>query len=140
MEDISLHILDIAENSLKAGATAVSVTLRENKGDGTLTLVIEDNGRGMDEETAAKALSPFYSTKGTKPYGLGLPLLKQAAEETGGSMELESEPGKGTRVTTIFKSSHIDMKPLGDIDSTVVALQLSHPEVEISFYYELVGE
>jgi signal transduction histidine kinase len=135
VEDLSLHLLDIAENSLKAGARRISISVEENKTSNTLKLTIEDNGRGMDEETCRKALSPFYSTKKTTPYGLGLPLLAQAAEETGGALSLESEKGRGTKVVVVFNTAHIDMKPLGDIERTVITLQLSHPEVEFEFFY-----
>jgi signal transduction histidine kinase len=135
MEDISLHIMDIAENSLKAGATRISIILEEDAGSSTLKLIIEDNGCGMDGETCERALSPFYSTKKTTPIGLGLPLLKQAAQDTGGDLILESRPGKGTKVTAFFRTGHIDMKPLGDLKTTFMTLQMSHPEVEMDFDY-----
>lgn len=136
MKDLSLHILDIAENSLKSGAKKVSVTIEEDNANNTLTLTIEDDGAGMDEETRNKALSPFFSTKKTSKYGLGLPLLKQACEATGGSMTLVSRPGKGTRVAALFHKDHIDMKPVGNVNSTLVALQVCNPDVEIEFRYE----
>jgi signal transduction histidine kinase len=135
MEDISLHILDIAENSLKAGATRISIAIEDDAKSRILKLIIEDNGCGMDGETSKEALSPFYSTKRTTSFGLGLPLLKQAAQDTGGDLVLESQPGKGTKVTAVFKSDHIDMKPLGDLKTTLITLQMSHPEVEIDFDY-----
>jgi len=134
MKDLSLHILDIAENSIKSGAKKVLIKLIESKD--ILTLVIEDDGKGMDEETMKKALSPFFSTKKTSKYGLGLPLLKQACEATGGNLHLESELGKGTKVTAIFYKNHIDMKPLGDISATLISLQSAQPDIEIEFDYE----
>ncbi|MCX7830425.1 MAG: ATP-binding protein [Acidobacteria bacterium] len=134
MKDLSLHILDITENSIKSNATKITIKFIEEKEK--LTLIIEDNGKGMDEETKTKALSPFFSTKKTSKYGLGLPLLKQACEATGGNLLIESEVGKGTKITAIFNKNHIDMKPLGDIRGTLIALQTTHPEIEIDFDYD----
>lgn len=133
MKDLSLHILDIAENSIKSGATKIVIKLIENSE--TLTLIVEDNGKGMDEETKKKALSPFFSTKKTSKYGLGLPLLKQACEATQGKLILESQPQKGTKVTAIFNKNHIDMKPIGDLKTTLLVLQTTRPDIEIEFDY-----
>ncbi len=137
MEDLSLHILDVVENSLRAGAKRVEVRLVQHA-DGRLALTILDDGRGMDEEERARALSPFYTSRGEKRFGLGLPLLAQAAQETGGRLTLESAPGKGTRVTAEFDADHIDMKPLGDLGRTLRVLQATHPEV--AFTLEIDGE
>lgn len=134
MKDLSLHILDIAENSIKSGASKIVIKIIEK--EETLTLIIEDNGKGMDKETKERALSPFYSTKITSKYGLGLPLLKQACEATGGNLILESELGKGTTVTAIFYKNHIDMKPLGDLRATLISLQVAQPDIQIEFEYE----
>jgi len=134
MKDLSLHILDIAENSIKSGAKKVSIKLIES--EEILTLVIKDDGKGMDEETKKKALSPFFSTKKTSKFGLGLPLLKQACEATGGQLILESELGKGTTVTAVFNKNHIDMKPIGDIRATLIALQAAQPDIQIEFEFE----
>lgn len=134
MKDLSLHLLDIAENSIKSGASKIIIKFIEDSK--TLTLIVEDNGIGMNEETRKKAISPFFSTKKTSRYGLGLPLLKQACEATEGKFILESEPGKGTKVTAIFNKNHIDMKPLGDIRATLIALQTSQPHIEIEYEYE----
>jgi signal transduction histidine kinase len=134
MKDLSLHILDIAENSIKSGAKKVSIKLIVS--EEILTLVIKDDGKGMDEETKKKALSPFFSTKKTSKFGLGLPLLKQACEATGGQLILESELGKGTTVTAVFNKNHIDMKPIGDIRATLIALQAAQPDIQIEFEFE----
>lgn len=133
MKDLSLHILDICDNSIKSGATKISVKIIEDKM--TLTLEIDDNGCGMDRETLKKAISPFYSTKKTSKFGLGLSLLKQAAEATGGDLKVESEIGKGTKVTAKFFKNHIDMKPIGDINSTLVFLQKANPQIDFEFEY-----
>ena len=129
MEDLSLHILDVVENSLRAGAKRVEVRLVQ-RDDGRLVLTIRDDGRGMDAAERERALSPFYTSKGDKRFGLGLPLLGQAAQATGGALTLESAPGQGTTVTAVFNADHIDMKPLGDLGRTLRVLQATHPEVE----------
>lgn len=129
MEDLSLHILDVVENSLRAEARRVEVRLSQ-RGDGILELTIRDDGRGMDAEERERALSPFYTSRGDKRFGLGLPLLAQAAQETGGELVLESAPGRGTTVRAFFNADHVDMKPLGDLGRTLRVLQATHPGVE----------
>lgn len=129
MQDLSLHILDVVENSLRAGAKRVEVRLVQHD-DGRLVLTIRDDGRGMDAAEQERALSPFYTSKGDKRFGLGLPLLAQAAQATGGKLTLESAPGKGTTVTVVFDADHIDMKPLGDLGRTLRVLQAANPRVE----------
>ncbi len=122
MEDLSLHILDIGENSIAAGASRIQVTINENTEENTLFLKIQDNGTGLDEETREKVLDPFYTTKGSRAIGLGLPMLAQAAREADGELNLRSEKGKGTTVMARFVLDHIDCKPLGDIAETLVTL------------------
>jgi signal transduction histidine kinase len=131
MEDISLHIMDIIENSIRADAK--NIELRMDKNDKILTIEIIDDGIGMNEETKKKALNPFFSSKNDKKFGLGLSLLSQSAEETGGNLKIESEIGKGTKITATFNSEHIDRKPLGDIGTTLKCLILAHPEINFSF-------
>ncbi len=135
MEDLSLHILDIVENSIRAGAEHVSVKLNEK--DGVLFLSIEDDGKGMDKRILQRVTSPFYSSKEGKKFGLGLSLLKHAVLETKGSFEINSSVGKGTRIRASFIRNHPDMKPLGDISLTMKMLRLSHPGIE--FIYEFTG-
>lgn len=141
MEDLSLHILDIAENSLDAGAGRISITLREDKTNDTFTMIVRDNGRGMDKETVRKVTDPFFSTKvvRSRKFGLGIPLLAQSAEECGGRLSLASSPGEGTTVTVEFRLSHIDRKPLGDMGATMMVLVSGHPEVDFSLDYEADG-
>ncbi|MCS6803780.1 MAG: ATP-binding protein [Blastocatellia bacterium] len=137
MEDLSLHILDIVENALRAGARNVIVRLSQSKREDRLILEIIDDGEGMDEETVSRSLDPFFTTKEGKRIGLGLPLLAQAAEEAEGKVYIKSAPGKGTTVTAIFRLSHIDRKPLGNIEETVRCLRRTHPEVR--FHFESVN-
>lgn len=125
MEDISLHILDIAENSVRADAQVIEIrAAREND---LLRIEVIDNGRGMDEGTLARVRDPFFTTKHKKT-GLGIPLLTQAAEQTGGSLALDSEPGKGTRVTVTFGWGHLDRPPVGSIAETLLTLIAGHPD------------
>ncbi len=136
MEDLSLHILDIVENSIRALARRVKIRIEENIEKDCLTVEIEDNGQGMDEETVKKALDPFFTTKATRRVGLGLPLLDQAARETGGKLEISSEVGKKTRIRATFQYSHPDRKPLGDIKETLLVLAASHPEIDFVYEYK----
>ncbi len=135
MEDLSLHILDIAENSIRAGAEHVSVKL--NITDDVLHLTIEDDGEGMDSGSLEKVSSPFYSSKEGKEFGLGISLLKYAVLETGGSFEIDSTAGRGTIIRASFIRNHPDMKPLGDVSLTMKMLRLSHPGIE--FRYDFTG-
>ena len=105
MEDLSLHILDIAENAVAAGATRVLIAVNENSARDLFSLRVADNGRGMSREERRRALDPFFTT-GRKRTGLGLPLLAQTAGQCGGRFSLESAPGRGTRVMARFRLSH----------------------------------
>ena len=128
-----MHILDIAENALRAGAKNVSIRLAENKRDDRLVLEVTDDGEGMDQETMERSRDPFFTTKQGKRVGLGLPFLAQAAEEAGGKLEVESAPGRGTKVIATFGLSHIDRKPLGNLEETLRCLKATHPEVCFRF-------
>ena len=133
MEDISLHVLDIAENSIRANAKNVNIMIIEDKKNDLLTLTIEDDGEGMDDKTKEYALNPFFTTKKSKKVGLGLAFLSHSAEEAGGAMKIESKTGKGTKITATFKLGHIDRKPIGNLNETVKCLEITHPEINISF-------
>ncbi len=130
MEDLSLHILDIVENSIRARASKINIKVVEDTRRDLLTIEIKDDGKGIDEETMKKVLDPFFTTKATRKVGLGLALLKQSARESGGDVEIISKVGTGTRVKAIFNYSHIDRKPLGDIAATLVTLIAGNPEVD----------
>ncbi len=133
MEDLSLHILDLVENSTAAGATLIEVSIKADVKTDMLMIRIKDNGRGMDPEMASRVQDPFVTTRTTRRVGMGLPLLEQSAREAEGQFELHSRPGEGTLVQATFGYSHIDRKPLGDIASTMVALILGNPEVDFVF-------
>lgn len=127
MKDLSMHILDIVENSVKAGATEVVVDL--NHHDDALDMTIRDNGCGMDSETVKKVFDSYFTSRTTRKVGLGLPFLKMNAEQTGGTVRVESEPGKGTVVTATFVITHIDCVPQGDIAATLALLITGHPDI-----------
>lgn len=134
MKEISLNVLDIAENSVKANATLTEIFIDE-AGD-TLTLTIKDDGCGMNEETVKSVIDPFYTTRTTRKVGLGIPLLKLACEQTGGTLSITSsvsETDHGTTVTAVFYKNHIDFTPLGDIISSIVTLIQGHPDTDFLF-------
>lgn len=134
MEDLSLHILDIVENSVTAGATFVSITVCEDKGHDLLSIEITDNGKGMSRGILQKATDPFFTQKTTRRVGLGLSLLQQAAKRANGKFSIESKKGKGTTVKASFQYSHVDRQPLGDIAETIETLVIGNPSVD--FRYE----
>ena len=134
MKEISLNILDITENSVKAGATLTEIYV--NEAIDTLTLTIVDDGCGMDEETVKSVTDPFYTTRKTRKVGLGIPLLKLACEQTGGSLSITSSVDAdthGTTVTAVFFKNHIDFTPLGDVISSIVTLIQGHPNTDFLF-------
>jgi len=134
MEDISLHILDIAENSVAANADKIEIKISENIKKDLLTIEIIDNGKGMDEETLKKALDPFYTTKTVRRFGFGLSLLSEAAKAANGHFSIHSKKGKGTKISANFQHSHIDRQPLGDVGQTIFTLIIGNPEID--FYFE----
>jgi len=138
MEDLSLHILDIAENAISAGATRVLIAVNENERRDILAFRITDNGRGMSREERARALDPFFTTK-RKRTGLGLPLLAQTAGLCGGRVVIESVPGRGTRVMARFRLAHVDRPPLSKMAETIMTLFFGHPEVEFRYRHTRNG-
>ncbi len=139
MEDISLHILDIVENSVRARATKVTIKVVEDTNRDVLLIRIEDNGQGMDREALKHVFDPFFTTKQGKKTGLGLPLLQQSAEESGGGVTVKSVLGRGTRVTATFGYSHVDRRPLGDIQKTLAVLMAGNPHVHFVYEHEKDG-
>ena len=136
MPEIALNILDIAENSVRAGASLIEITVSVQSQEDTLTVVITDNGCGMTQEEKEMVQDPFYTTRTTRKVGLGVPFFKQAAESTGGSFRIDSEKGKGTAVTAVFGLSHIDRMPLGDISSTIHTLIVFNEKSDFRYTYE----
>jgi len=140
MEDLSLHILDIMENSVDAQARRIEVRIDEDPDRDLLTLEILDDGKGMKARTLQKATDPFFTTRKTRRFGLGLSMISESAKATGGELTVESVSGKGTRVRATFQRSHIDMKPLGDIPQTLLTLIAGHPDIELSYCHTIGRE
>lgn len=133
MEDLSLHVLDVAENALTAGADCIEIHILEESEEGIMKIEIKDNGCGMDEQMVQQVLDPFYTTKDGKRVGLGLPLLAQAAKEAGGDMQIQSSPDKGTIIQASFQLGHLDLKPIGEMFGTILAFACAHPHVQFVF-------
>jgi len=137
MKELSLNILDVTENSVKAGASLTEIILEET--GSTLLITIADNGSGMSKEVLQGVTDPFYTTRTTRSVGMGLPLLKLAAEQTGGWMKVDSvsekddEKNHGTKVQAFFHSGSIDFTPLGDVVSTILTLIQGHPDTDFLF-------
>lgn len=132
MTELSLHILDLVHNSINAGANAVQIVIIENTKTNKLEIKISDNGSGILPEIMNKVEDPFFST-GNKKTGLGIPLIKQQAEATGGKFEINSIHGKGTTIKAVFAHNHIDRQPMGNIAATITSLIRSYPEIEFIY-------
>lgn len=131
-----MHILDIVENSIRAGAKKIEIKIVEEKKRDLLTIEIIDDGKGMDKKTLKNVLDPFFTTKNRGKVGLGLPLLVQSAKESGGGIKIKSKPGKGTKVKATFGYSHIDRKPLGDVNKSLKVLITANPDINFIFEYK----
>ncbi|MCQ2277051.1 MAG: ATP-binding protein [Bacteroidales bacterium] len=136
MKDLSMHIMDILQNSTRAKATEITLEVLLDSAKDTLTLIFKDNGCGMDAETVQKVINPFFTTRTTRKVGLGLPLLKQNTEQTGGSMNIESAVGVGTTVTAVFGLTHLDTPPMGDLAGTMVLTISANPDIRFFFHYK----
>lgn len=136
MLELSMHILDIVENSVNAGATEVTVSIEENQGLDKLNIEITDNGKGMDDGMVEKVLDPFVTTKEGKKVGLGLSMLSEAARKAGGEMTIDSRPGRGTSVQATFVFTHLDCQPLGDMTETMITLIIGNPNVEFHYSHK----
>ncbi len=133
MRELSLNVMDIAQNSISAGAGLITIEVREDRGEDTLSISIRDNGRGMTPEQVEHVTDPFFTTRTTRSVGLGVPLFKMEAEMTGGSFSIQSKLGEGTVTTAVFKPSSVDMIPLGDINGTVNMLVMMNPDLDFRY-------
>ncbi len=138
MLELALHILDILQNTVEAGATRVRLSIVEDQPADRLTITVTDNGRGMDEQTARRVLNPFYTTRTTRHVGLGLPLFAAAAEGAGGGLSIRSQPGQGTTVETTFQLSHPDRQPLGDMAGTLLAFLLTGQAPDLVYAHHVL--
>lgn len=130
MRELSLHILDIIQNSVSAGATLVQTELRTEAQSGRLEITIADNGSGMTAEQLKRASDPFYTTRSNRRIGLGIPLFRQAAEMTGGSLAMQSQVGRGTVLHAVFHTDSIDCMPLGNLSETFSTLAICYPQID----------
>jgi hypothetical protein len=140
MREIALHLLDIAENSVAVESKNISVHVHEDLFRDRLSACVIDDGRGMDAITAQRVQDPFYTTRTTRSVGLGIPLLKLAAEQAEGSFSIQSEPAKGAWVEAEFCHSHIDRMPLGDLSATFLTLLIAHPHIDWTFLYRVTDK
>lgn len=139
MRELALHLLDIAENSISAGSANIRIEVEEDTAADNLRIRIEDDGCGMDAELVARITDPFVTSRTTRKVGLGIPLLKAAAEACEGCFTIESAPGEGTLIEVVFRHSHIDRMPLGDLAGTIHTLVIGSPEIHWTFVYRLDG-
>jgi hypothetical protein len=140
MQDLSLHILDVAENGITAGATLIRIMVEEDPAADSLTITIEDNGRGMAPELLAKVLDPFVTTRTTRKVGLGLSLFQQSARMAGGDLSIYSAPGAGTKVSVSMKHGHIDRRPMGNMAETLITLIEGNPNVDFVYIHRKAGK
>ncbi|HEX7975316.1 MAG TPA: ATP-binding protein [Anaerolineales bacterium] len=138
MREIALHLLDIAENSVAAQASNITLAVTEDLHHDRLEATITDDGKGMDAETAARVIDPFVTSRTTRKVGLGIPLLKAAAEACSGGLQIVSAPGRGTCLKVDFQRSHIDRMPLGDLPGTLLTLVVAYPQIHWVLDYQAI--
>lgn len=139
MRELSLNVMDVAQNSITAGASLITIRVAEDRQKGEMVISIEDNGKGMSEEQVRQVIDPFYTTRTTRKVGLGVPLFKMEAEMTGGDFSIQSRVGEGTLVTARFCTDHVDMIPLGDIDNIILLLITCNPDRDFWFVHQVDG-
>lgn len=140
MTEISLNILDVAQNSVRAEASLVEISVEISTADDRLTVLIKDNGCGMSEEQVMSVIDPFFTTRTTRKVGLGIPFFKQSAEMTGGSFSIVSEPGKGTATKAVYVLSSIDRMPLGNMTQTIHSLVTMNTHIDFLYTYSADGK
>jgi len=140
MDELSLNILDIAQNSIAANASLVEIDIDENHSSDRITISVKDNGKGMSEDFLESVDNPFSTTRTTRKVGLGISFLKEAAEITGGSITISSILGAGTTITAIFVLSHIDRQPIGNLTETIITLVSLNPKIDFIIRYKVNEE
>ncbi len=139
MRELALHILDLVQNSIEAGASRVLLVIIEDIGGDTLTIRVRDNGRGMDDATRRRVLDPFVTTRKTRRVGLGLPLIDMSTRQCGGYLRIDSQVGEGTEVEAVYRHSHLDRPPLGDLVATVKTLIVANPGLDFVYRHTVGG-
>lgn len=140
MRELSMHILDLAQNSISAAADRIEIGVAANTRADKLTISLKDNGRGMSPEFLENVRDPFTTTRTTRRVGLGIPMMAEAAQSCGGKLEIHSQLGSGTSLTATFKLSHIDRAPLGDITNTLIALIAANPNIAFRYAHSVDEE
>jgi len=138
--ELSLHLLDMVQNSIEAGSSKIEITIHEDLKADVLVIEISDNGRGMSEEQIARVLDPFYTTRKTRHVGLGIPLLLEACRRCDGNLEIRSKPGKGTTIQATFRHSHIDRAPLGNIPSVLMTVLFADNKIDWLYIHRVNQE
>ncbi len=137
MKELSLHILDVAENSLRAKSTLIEINIFESTAKNTFEMMIKDDGCGMSEEYAQRILDPFVTERTTRKVGMGIPLFAATAESANGELRIKSSPGKGTTIWVVMERDHIDRPPLGDIATTVTSLICNEDSIDVVFVHQV---
>jgi anti-sigma regulatory factor (Ser/Thr protein kinase) len=137
MQELSLNVLDIAQNSVRANASLVTITVTQRTQDHFLEISIADDGCGMSEEQVAHVIDPFFTTRTTRKVGLGVSFFKMSAESTGGDFSIVSTLGKGTTTTASYHTDHIDMLPIGDMNATILTLITMNPDMDFVYQRSL---
>ena len=140
MRELSLNVLDIAQNSVRAEASLITIELIEDTRTSTLEISVSDNGKGMTPEQLESVRDPFFTTRTTRKVGMGVPLFRMAAEMTGGSFDIESILGTGTKTTARFRTDHLDFTPIGDMCSTVIMLITMNLHIDFVYIRQLDGK
>ncbi len=136
MKELSLNILDITYNSIKAKASRIEITIIESQKDNLIEISIGDNGSGMSEEFLRQVTDPFVTTRTTRKVGLGIPLFKQSAEDADGSFSITSAVGEGTTVAATYRMDHLDRMPIGDISSTIISLIQANDQIRFIYRHK----
>jgi len=139
VREMSLHIMDVAENGIGAGASLIQIGVAEDRNANRLTVTIRDNGRGIPADLLDKVMDPFYTTRTTRRVGLGLSLFREASRRCEGTFEIKSREGEGTEVRASFRLDHIDLAPLGDMVGSLTSLIVGNPEVDFVYTHEVDG-
>ena len=139
MKELALHILDLLQNSVEAGASRVRIDITEDAVTDRLVVEVRDDGKGMQPDLLDRVLDPFVTTRRTRRLGLGLPLLAAAARQAGGELTVESSPGQGTTITASFGLTHLDRAPLGDMAATLIAILAANPQLKLHYRHRRDG-
>lgn len=139
MRELALHILDLVQNSIEAGATKVDLEIIEDNAADTMTIRVADNGRGMDAKTSQRVTDPFVTSRKTRRVGLGLSLIDMSTKRCEGYLRLNSSIGKGTVVEAVYRHSHLDRPPLGNMVETVKTLVIANPDLDLSYTHTVNG-